>query len=104
MTSKVLSVLKIVAVAMMLVWALGGPTQANAQQTCSSSCANQCAVQMGLCTQYGEQKGVFQTYWSWQQGGCLSPDPCPTPGNIPYYECLYSFSSCMAGCGCQVSH
>jgi len=100
MKSKVFSVLKIAVIAMMLVWAVGGPTQANAQQSCNGGCANQCAIQMGQCTEYG----AVQTYCSWQQNGCITPSgPCYGDGYcIMYYYCVSAFESCMANCGCTV--
>jgi hypothetical protein len=76
MKSTVFSVLKIVVIAMMLVWAVGSTVPANAQQSCNYQCEYQCMSQIGICTEY-----------------CGGNPRC-------IGMCESQFYSCMAGCGC----
>jgi len=97
MNSKLFSVLKIVAIAMLLVWAIGGSTQAVAQ-----TCLN--APGYGNC-----MSGCSQTMTQCENSchACDNPPsplpPLPVPGIIfegcsCQNNCASNFAACQSTC------
>jgi|SRR5271157_534795 len=105
MKSRVFSVLKIVAVAMMLVWALQ-PTAARAGDGCTLNgpyyygsgfglCMNDCQINMGYCTEWGNG-GCY--YWRFIDGtyhlACGGGSQCVSD----LYACFDTCANYYAGC------
>jgi hypothetical protein len=84
MSSKLFSVLKIVAIAMLLTWAVSSPTQAVAGPQCNSGCEQGCVWNVQMCAEdcYG---GVAM--------GDYGPAECLD-------MCNSDFMGCLASCGC----
>ncbi len=81
MKSNVFSVLKIVLIAMMLVWAVSASAQSGPPtQYCNQPAELQCIAQMQLCTSY------------------CGPQPSENPWCVA--GCYSYFYSCMAQADC----
>ena len=105
MKSKVFSVLKIVAVAMMLVWALQ-PTAAQAGGNCTlngpyyygsgfGDCENYCTQQMGWCTELANGGCYYWLYPDFSgQMACESIPACVSD----LYSCLNICAKLFQGC------
>jgi hypothetical protein len=93
MNSKVFSVLKIVAIAMLVFWAASGSSQAS--DIPGLSCQGYCQMQMGLCTEYCAPYCVGFYYGEL----CYkAPSGCMGLCISAFYQCMASCSTPSAPC------
>jgi hypothetical protein len=93
MNSKLFSVLKIVAIAMLITWAVSGPTQALAGPNCNYGCQQGCIQAVSQCAENCySQNGYGGTYCNPQaQPNCLQN--CTG-------KCNSTLMVCLGACGC----